>query len=112
MWNYVTPQLPVVDLDETERFYRDVLECEVIRLRGDFATARLGRVELFLQKVATRKPGSVCCIRVDDADALHGVYAERGAKIVSAPETKPWGMREFTLEVPNGHRFRFGHSTR
>jgi uncharacterized glyoxalase superfamily protein PhnB len=37
-------------------------------------------------------------------------YRERGAKIVEGIASHPWGMREFTIEDNNGHRFRIGHS--
>lgn len=30
--------------------------------------------------------------------------ADRGATIRFAPETMPWGMREFEVEDPDGHR--------
>src|ERR1041384_515922 len=32
---------------------------------------------------------------VDDVDALHRDLAQRGAQMLSAPEDKPWGLREF-----------------
>jgi uncharacterized glyoxalase superfamily protein PhnB len=54
----------------------------------------------------------VAYINVDDIDALHGELLSRGAAIRTAPETKPWGMREFTLETPDGHRMTFGSAVR
>ena len=49
------------------------------------------------------------CVRVEDADRLFALYVERGADIVEPIADRPWGMREFTLRDPNGHRFRIGH---
>ena len=49
-------------------------------------------------------------VRVEDADAVLAVYRERGAPIVDEIASHPWGMREFTVEDNNGHRFRIGHS--
>ncbi len=106
----MTPQLSVKDLDASLRFYRDVLGAEVVRLRSDFAAVQLGPTELFLSSGAGAP--ALCCVRVEDADALFAVYRERGAAIVEAPEDRPWGIREFTVRDPDGHRFRIGHSTR
>ena len=33
---------------------------------------------------------------------------DKGAKITSDLETKPWGMREFTVEDLNGNQLRLG----
>jgi len=32
-----------------------------------------------------------------------------GANIVEPPETKPWGLRQFTVEDLDGNRFYFHH---
>jgi uncharacterized glyoxalase superfamily protein PhnB len=51
-------------------------------------------------------------VRVDDVDFLYALYRERNVKVVSVIEDKSWRMREFTIEDPNGHRFRVGRSLR
>ena len=113
MWNYITPQLPVADVEETQRYYRDVLGFKIGFTRGDgFGSVQYGTSEIFLARSDTPRPGSCCCVRVDDADELFAIYRERGAKIVEPIANKSWGMREFTIEDPNGHYFRIGHSTR
>lgn len=45
---------------------------------------------------------------VDDVDGLYRELLERDAPIKAAPEDKPWGMREFGLATPDGHRMSFG----
>jgi uncharacterized glyoxalase superfamily protein PhnB len=45
---------------------------------------------------------------VDDVDALHAEWQASGALLTSAPEDKEWGMREFTLRTPEGHRITVG----
>lgn len=47
-------------------------------------------------------------LTVDEVDELHAEVAARGAEILSPPATKPWGLREFTLRTPDGHRIAFG----
>ena len=49
--------------------------------------------------------------RVPDADALHAELVGRGAKIVQPLEVQPYGMRDFSVESPEGHRVMFGSPT-
>jgi uncharacterized glyoxalase superfamily protein PhnB len=51
-------------------------------------------------------------VTVDDVDALYREFVSRGAPLTKSPETKPWGMREFHLKTPDGHRITFGSSSR
>jgi len=50
----------------------------------------------------------IAYVNVQDVDALYVELASRGAPITSPPQTKPWGMREFALRTPDGHRMTFG----
>ena len=50
----------------------------------------------------------VAYVNVDDVDGLYAELSSRGAPIRTPPATKPWGMREFTLQTPDGHRMTFG----
>lgn len=54
----------------------------------------------------------VAYVDVDDVDALYTDLVSRGAPIRTPPETKPWGMREFALQTPDGHRMTFGRTAR
>jgi uncharacterized glyoxalase superfamily protein PhnB len=45
---------------------------------------------------------------VDDVDAYYEEIVGRGAKVRTPPQNKPWGLREFALETPEGHRMTFG----
>ena len=50
----------------------------------------------------------VAYVNVDDVDGVYAEFAGRGVSIRMPPMTKPWGMREFALQTPDGHRFTFG----
>lgn len=50
----------------------------------------------------------VAYVNVDDVDAVYAELHARDALIARPPETKPWGMREFALRTPDGHRMTFG----
>lgn len=41
-------------------------------------------------------------------DALYEQYREQGVEIVAPPQNYPWGLREFTIRDPDGHKLRFG----
>jgi len=47
-------------------------------------------------------------VTVADVDALFTEFVGRGAPVQSSPTTKPWGMREFAIATPDGHRLTFG----
>lgn len=50
----------------------------------------------------------VVYVNVDDVDALYSEFVSRGAHVKAPPATKPWRMREFALQTPDGHRMTFG----
>lgn len=47
-------------------------------------------------------------LRVDDADSYYRELRSKGVKIMSSISDKPWGMREFGVETPEGHRIMIG----
>ena len=47
-------------------------------------------------------------VLVEGVDAYFEEIATRGALIRSKPEDKPWGLREFALATPDGHRMTIG----
>jgi catechol 2,3-dioxygenase-like lactoylglutathione lyase family enzyme len=50
----------------------------------------------------------VAYVTVEDVDTLFEELRGREAPIHTPPVTKPWGMREFALRTPDGHRMTFG----
>ena len=47
-------------------------------------------------------------LRVADVDAFYAEVKTRGIIPLSAPETKEWDMREFSVKSPEGHRLTIG----
>jgi uncharacterized glyoxalase superfamily protein PhnB len=105
----VVPQLPVSDVERSQAWYRDVLGFEVAWGNSEFGAVWQDRVELFFARAPRPAQVACVCVRVEDADALYERYRRSGAPIVAAIEDKPWGMREFTLQDPDGHSLRIGH---
>jgi uncharacterized glyoxalase superfamily protein PhnB len=54
----------------------------------------------------------VAYVNVDDVDGLYSEIMSNGASVRTPPDTKPWGMREFALQTPDGHRMTFGCAAR
>lgn len=109
--------LAVRDLDLSTRFYVDVLG-----FKRDFGDGSDGWS--FLSRDAFRVMLGHCAdsipagelgdhsyyayVIVDDVDGYYEEVIGRGAKVRARPQTKPWGLREFPLETPDGHRMTFG----
>lgn len=102
------PQLPVANVQETQRFYRDVLGFKIDWTFGenDYGAVSRDGTELYL--IADKRPlqPMTCVINVTAVDPLCEEWRPKGASILSEPEDMPWGVREFTVEDNNGHRFR------
>jgi uncharacterized glyoxalase superfamily protein PhnB len=44
-----------------------------------------------------------------EVDQLYENWKNSGVRIADELETKPWNLREFTAEDPDGNRFRVFH---
>ena len=51
-------------------------------------------------------------VLVDDVDAHYLQVRQTGATITAAPEDKPWGVRQYTVDDLEGHRWDFSQSAR
>ena len=47
---------------------------------------------------------------IEGLDQFYREVAARGALVTSEPADKPWGLREFGLRTPDGHRITCGES--
>lgn len=45
---------------------------------------------------------------VENVDEIFVEFKQNGAVFNSEPEDKPWGLREFSVITPDGHRIMFG----
>ena len=44
---------------------------------------------------------------IDDTDALHDEFAHAGVTVIREPQDENYGLRDFTIETPTGHRLTF-----
>lgn len=49
---------------------------------------------------------------VPGVDQLYEEVSLLGVEVISQPTTEPWGLREFSIRTPDGHRIRFGEPIR
>jgi predicted enzyme related to lactoylglutathione lyase len=106
------PNLEVDDLAPAAAFLRDVLGFEVEVDEPDMGLMLLRRDAVGLALVRSATPGvnatAAAYIGVTGVGDLHERCAARGVPIVSALTDHPWGLRDFVVEVPGGHRLALG----
>src|SRR3982750_1229082 len=47
-------------------------------------------------------------VPVQNVDEIYQEFMDRDAKIRAPIEDKPWGIRDFSVKTPDGHRIVFG----
>ncbi len=108
--------LAVLDLKASTRYYMDALgfSKDPINAEGwSFLTRDTFRV--MLGECLGERPASelgdhsyFVYWNVDDVDRFYEEIVAKGALVTSEPSDKPWGLREFGLRTPDGHRITCG----
>jgi predicted enzyme related to lactoylglutathione lyase len=108
----VRPNLEVAELGPAVEFLREVLGFEVDVDEQEMGLVLLHRDAVGVAVVRTARPAANATtagyIGVNGVDALHAEVEARGGKIVADLTDHPWGMRDFVVEIPGGHRLAFG----
>lgn len=109
--------LAVHDVQASARFYAEALGFEVVArppgwifLRRDNCTIMLGECPDDAHPGTLGSHNYFAYLRVDDADAFLSRAVALGVEIVKPIADEPWGMREFGLRTPDGHRIMIGHA--
>jgi catechol 2,3-dioxygenase-like lactoylglutathione lyase family enzyme len=110
------PEIPVSDVVAATEYYRDKLSFSVDWLEANIALAGISRDQcrLFLAGPTFRDEcGNDSPVLIwlnlhsnDEVDDLHRAWRSTKAILLSDPESKPWGLHEFTAADPDGNRFR------
>jgi len=110
------PILACTSVEDTIAFYVDRLGFEREWVWGDppeDGGVRRGDVQLYFMRnpqLADGCRGREVMLFVEDVDALHAEHVRRGAPIADALRDEPWGLREYSVVDPHGHRLRFAES--
>ncbi len=111
------PEIPVSDIDTALEYYAGRLGFNIDwsdHEGGGIAGISKGNCRLFLTNAAFRKhygnTGPVLLwLNLDgkeEVDALYQQWRGNQAKIISPPESRPWGLYEFTAADPDGNLLR------
>lgn len=124
----VLPLLHVKDMDESMRFYRDVLGFTVVfTMAGD--SGRLVHAELNwndvevmlspadeLSEAARSLLGAGAILYIAegniDLDSYHDQVRDGGALVTEAPADQFWGDRTFSIKDPSGYNLTFARKVR
>lgn len=110
------PEIPVTDIRAAAAYYQRSLGFTIDwgGESGDIAGISRGQCRLFLTNGAFREGyGNAAPVlfwlNVDSKEAvneLHDLWRKSDAKIVEAPESKSWGLYEFTAADIDGNLIR------
>ena len=102
------PQLPVDDVAGAIAHYCDVLGFGINYQQHDLGVMYRDAITLLLIQRTPKHTGiGSCGFYVADADALHTELTAKGANVITAPISRPWGLREFSILDPAGNRLNF-----
>lgn len=123
---HIAPVLIVDNVQAAADFYRDKLGFQYERIWGDppcFCMVERGGVVIMLKELSAKgnvRPNRLvdpdeetwdAYLWIDDADALHKEYQQKGIKITREICDQEYGCRDFEIEDCNGYRLCFGHNT-
>ena len=107
--------LAVNDFDSAVKFFTEKLGFTVKNTIGGWAFLHLDNFYLMVGdcqgETLAKETGNhslfayVNCEGIDD---LYDQYQGRGVPFKQKIANKPWGLREFEVETPEGHRIIFG----
>ena len=110
------PEIPVKDVDKAVAYYESKLGFSVDwgGEEGGIAGVSKGHCRLFLTNGAFREQyGNSGPVLIwlnlnskEEVNELYDLWSGSQAKIVSQPESKPWGLHEFTVADLDGNLFR------
>jgi len=110
------PEIPVRNINEAVAYYQSNLGF-TLDWGGDelgLAGISKGNCRIFLadreyRKLAGNVGPTVTWLNLDskeEVDELYRAWSASRARLASAPESKPWGLHEFTAADPDGNMFR------
>lgn len=112
------PEIPVSDVAAATEYYRDKLGFHLDWFEAEIALAGMscGECRLFLAGPMFREArGDSSPVRVvvwlnlasrEEVDDLHRAWSSTNAILLTAPDSRPWGLHEFTAADLDGNRFR------
>lgn len=112
-WQQVLPRIPVSDIERSIAYYQEVMGFRLAwrHVAGNLAALSSGPTEdlLLVPWMGEGPPPQFSAyVYVEDPDSLCAESREAGAEITHEIESRPSGMRDFTVRDPDGHVFTLG----
>jgi catechol 2,3-dioxygenase-like lactoylglutathione lyase family enzyme len=108
--------LAVPDVRVSAQFFVDALGFEIVMEPPGWIFVARDNCMIMLGECPDAIPPSqlgdhsyFAYLRVDDADAFFARVTAAGVQPTQRIEDKPWGLREFSVRTPDGHRITIGH---
>jgi uncharacterized glyoxalase superfamily protein PhnB len=110
--------LAVPNLAASVGYYTRVLGMAVDFTAPGWAFLSRGSFRVMLGECADALPAQetgdhsyFAYVTVEGIDELYGELVEKGATLTQKLADRPWGMREFGVRTPDGHRIMLGQET-
>ena len=112
--------LAVQDLKTSTQFYTEVLgfRLDPVDAKGwsflsrDSFKLMLGECADEIAAAETGNHSWFVRLTVEGLDEYHREISSRGAVVIAEPTDKRWGLREFVIRTPDGHRIMFAEPIR
>ena len=106
--------LGVEDLDASRDYYVNVLGFDLDFSVDGWAFLSFGDFRLMVGHCPGQLPVSetqdhayFACVTVEDIDDIYQEFKDNGAAFRQDIADKPWGLRQFEVITPDGHRIVF-----
>lgn len=107
--------LAVNDLNASDKYFIEKLGFTLNSRIGGWSFLSLGDFHLMVgdcrgEMLAkdTNNHAYFAYVNCEGLDELFNEYKERGVEFTQTIADKPWGLREFGVVTPEGHRIMFG----
>lgn len=107
--------LAVNDLNASDKYFIEKLGFTLNSRIGGWSFLSLGDFHLMVgdcrgEMLAkdTNNHAYFAYVNCEGIDELFNEYKERGVEFTQTIADKPWGLREFGVVTPEGHRIMFG----
>lgn len=107
--------LAVNDFDSAVKYFTEKLGFTLKNTIGGWAFLHIDNFHLMVGDCQGEVPAKetnnhalFAYVNCEGIDELYEQYKERGVLFNQTISNKPWGLREFGVETPEGHRIMFG----
>lgn len=104
-----TPELPVPNVRLAQEYYRDKFGFEIAWYNegGQIGAVNHGECSIFFREVTGELTSGTFWVFCEDLEEMQTQLKGQGATITEPLETKPWGLKQFTLEDHCANKFYF-----